>query len=623
MKELDKYQLQQRKTVFIGVLLLFFAILLYGFTRLQLLRHEFYTQRSLDNSVRKITVLPVRGLIKDNQGRILVDNRASFSVAVVPKVITDSTLFQLVDILNVDEQEVRAEMRKQFGFRPVIVERDIDYDTVIYLEEHRLEFPGVYTIPESKRYYHEGVNSPHVFGALGEVSLEEQQKQERYESGDMVGKYALERYYDLQLRGFKGARYVRVDAAGRDLGAFDEKRDISSIHGKDINLFMDYNLQQFAESLMVDHRGALVALDARNGGVIALVSKPDYDPRLLTGKIDEETWQKLMNDERHPLYSRSIQSVYPPGSTYKIVAAIAALEEKIVTPSWSVTCPGYFRIGRKVVNCWKAEGHGTVDMLAAIKGSCNVYFYQLGLEIGLDTWAQYSKKFGFGDYTGIDLPNESRGLVPTRSFFDKRYGVNGWTRGNLANLAIGQGELLVTPLQLAQFTMMLANKGVFYEPHIVDYVYDYDSGEKKYVSGPPKNVQGVSEKTYEIVRDGMRRVMEGGTGWAGKVWGLDMAGKTGTAQNPHGDSHAWFMTFAPYDLPEIAVAIIIENGGGGGAVAAPIARKFMEKYFGDRIEPRPVARKKETLAEMPIDSIIAPLNLESVRPINIPVERDN
>jgi len=612
MREVNKQDLEQRRLILIGVMLFFFAILVYGFIGLQVTKKDFYTQKSMDNSVRKVTTLPVRGLIKDSKNRILVDNNASFYVAVIPKVISDSTILELSGLLNSDIKEIKEIIKKQYGFRPVKIAHDVKYETIIFLEENRLHFPGVITSLEPKRFYRDAVYSPHIFGSLGEVSPEESNNSNVYDHGDIVGKTALEKNYDLDLRGSKGADYYRVDASGRELGLLNTDRNISALHGSDIHLYLDYEMQQFAESLMVDHRGSLVALDTRNGGVLAIVSKPDYDPRHLSGKIDPEVWNKLLTDESHPLYSRSIQSVYPPGSTYKIIAAIAALEENIITPAWKVTCPGYFKLGRKTIRCWNAAGHGTVDMYGAIKGSCNVYFYQLGLKIGLDLWAKYSKLFAFGKPTDIDLPNESKGLVPTEAFFNKRYGTNGWTKGNLANLAIGQGELLVTPLQLAQFTMIIANKGVYYKPHLLNYMVSQGSGAKTQFPANAQYITGISDVNYDIVREAMRQVVAGGTGWTGKVQGIEMAGKTGSAQNPHGETHAWFMTFAPYTLPEVSIAVIVENGGGGGAVAAPIARKFLEKYFYNKLIPRPAPKQ-----ESQIDTLVAPIDMNNFEPIEI------
>lgn len=431
----------------------------------------------------------------------------------------------------------------------------------------------------------------------------------------MIGKKGLEKKYDTSLRGTKGVYFARVDAEGRDLGIINPDRNIEAISGMDLYLTLDYSFQQFAESLMVDKRGAIVALDPRNGRVIAFVSKPDYDPRLLSGKISKEVWSILQSDTAHPLYSRGIQSVYPPGSTYKLVTVIAALQEGIITPKWTAYCPGYFKLGRKTIHCWNAKGHGNIQLRDAIIKSCNVFFYQLGLKIGIETWAKYSMMFLFGQPTGIDLPNESRGLVPTYDYYIKKYGPNGWTRGNLANLAIGQGELLTTPLQMAQFAMFIANKGVVHRPHIAHYLYNKDTQKRLFFPTETNYIQGISDDVYEFIREGMKQVVAKGTGWLGSIPGIEVAGKTGTAQNPHGEDHAWFIAFAPYDDPVIAVAVIVENGGGGGAVAAPIARKCMEKFFYDRLLPRTYA-KKDTIS---LDSLenLPPIDIEEVDRLRI------
>jgi penicillin-binding protein 2 len=615
MNKIDKTVLYNRSLIFSGFIFLIYVFLIYGFVRLQVTNKEIYLQKSINNSIRKIQLYPGRGLIRDQDGDILVDNRPSFSIAVIPKVASNKSVKFLCKLINLDEKEVKDKIRKLYGFRPVIIARDINYKQVIAIEENRLKHPGVISIVEPKRYYPEGIMSPHIFGATGEVSKAEQIMNTVYEQGDIIGKTGLEKKYDLDLRGSKGIHYLRVDASGRELGTYDINRDVSPIHGSDLHLYLDYETQQFAESLMVGQRGALVAIDVRNGGIISLVSKPDFDPRILTGRIYPAIWNKLQTDESHPLYSRAIQSVYPPGSTYKIVAAAAALQEKIITPRWKEYCPGYFRLGRKTIKCWKVKGHGLIDLNEAIKGSCNVYFLKIGLKIGIDIWTKYSRMFGFGARTGIDLPNESKGLVPSTEYFNKRY-PKGWTRGNLANLAIGQGELLVTPLQLAQFAMILANKGVYHTPHLVDHIYNYSTHSTTKFPVDTKYITGISDDVYYVVREGMRAVVNGGTGWLGKVPGIEMAGKTGSAQNPHGDTHAWFMAFAPYDFPEVAIAVVVENAGAGGGVAAPIARKFLEKYFYNRLIPRAVA-KKDTTDQINADSLTIPFDFNEIQPIQL------
>ncbi|NOX90305.1 MAG: penicillin-binding protein 2 [Calditrichaeota bacterium] len=606
----------KRLIIFSSFIIFSFTILVLGFFNLQVLQGEYYLQLSLHNVIRQVKLNPVRGLIYDSKNNLLVDNRPAFSAALIPAHTTKETVKKIADYFNIPVKNITYRLRSAPRFRPVIIARDIEKKKLIYLAENQYFLPGLDIILDSKRYYPKDVNSPHIFGYIGEVNQKEQERDPRYELGDMIGKAGLERYYDTDLRGTKGIRYIRVDASGKELGDFNPQLNEPPIHGSDLYLTLDYDLQKFAESLMEDKRGSLVAIDVRSGGILAMVSNPDYDIRLLSGKIDPEIWRTLLQDESHPLYGRSIQSAYPPGSTYKIVTAIAALQDEIITPAWEAYCPGYFRLGRRIIRCWKLDGHGWLDLYGAIKNSCNVYFSKLGLKIGLKTWSKYSKLLGFGKRTGIDLPNENPGLIPTIEYFNKIYGENGWTKGNLANLAIGQGELLTTPLQIAQFAMILANRGLYHRPHLVDHIYNYQTQKTIYFPVQSKYVVGVSSEVFDVVREGMHQVVNGGTGWLGKVPGIDMAGKTGTAQNPHGDPHAWFMAFAPYYHPEVAIAVMVENAGSGGGVAAPIGRKFLEMYFYHKLIPRPVI-KKDSLQVEPAINPIQSVPLDSLSPLPI------
>ena len=615
MNELSRQQRKSRQYFLTIAVVFFFLMLFSGFFRIQVAGSEKYYEISLDNSVRQLTQNPVRGTIRDVNGRILVDDRPSFFVSVIPRQLTNSTIELLAQIISEDPGFIREKISGRGTFRPVIIKKDLEYAVIAELEERRLDLPGVLVEIESKRYYPDGVFSPHIFGYVGEVDKNEASLNKHLEAGELIGKKGLEREYDTSLRGTKGVFFTRVDAEGRDLGMIDPGRNIDPIPGLDLYLTIDYNFQQFAESLMVDKRGAIVALDPRNGRVITFVSKPDYDPRLLSGKISEEVWSKLQGDTAHPLYSRGVQSVYPPGSTFKLVAAIAALQEKIITEKWTASCPGYFKLGRKTIHCWNEKGHGKINIREAIKGSCNVFFYQLGLKIGIDIWAKYSRLFLFGQRTNIDLPMENSGLVPTYNYYVKKYGENGWTRGNLANLAIGQGELLTTPLQMAHFAMLLANKGVVHRPHIAHYLHNKETGERLFFPTETDYIHGISDEVYSFIREAMHQVVSRGTGWRGSVPGIEVAGKTGTSQNPHGEDHAWFIAFAPYEDPVIAIAVIVENGGSGGAVAAPIAGKCMEKFFYDRILPRAVA-KKDTSQIDSLENII-PIDLTDIDRLSV------
>jgi len=616
MKSIQVTSFNFRRNVYSIFIIAVFALLVTGFLRLQVANRSVYLQKSIDNSVRRIQKYPVRGLIYDNTGRIIVETRPSFSVAVIPKAVSNEALAEVERLLGLNHDDVKQKLKKFYGFRPIIISQDISYEHVIYLDENKLNLSGVYIVVGPKRYYPEKVFSPHIFGTLGEVSTAEQLLNPSFEPGDLIGKSGLEKKYDADIRGAKGVEFIRVDASGKELGIYDAHRNLESVHGSDLHMHMDYNLQYFADSLFQDKRGSLVAIDVRNGGILAMVSKPDYDPRTLSGSIDPVIWKALVEDPGHPLYSRAIQSCYPPGSTYKIITAIAALQEGIITPSWHASCPGYFRLGKRIIKCWNPKGHGTLDLYGAIKNSCNVYFAQLGLKVGLDKWEKYSRMFGFGKTCGIDLPNENAGLVPSPAYYDKHLGSNAWTNGVMANLAIGQGELLTTPLQIAQFAMILANKGVYYTPHIVDKIYDYTTRSAINFPVEANYVQGVSEEVYTIVREGMREVISGGTGRLGKVFGMDMAGKTGTAQNPHGDPHAWFFGFAPFEHPEVAVAVILENAGGGGANAAPLARQVLEMYFYGKLMSQ-FATVKKSGDIVTADSLLKKLNMKMIQPIQV------
>jgi len=618
VNELSRQQRKARQITLNTVIIVFMILLISGFFRIQVAGGEKYYEISMDNSVRPLTQYPVRGTIRDVNGMILVDDRPSFFVAVIPRLLTQSTIDTVARVIGEEPELIREKISGRRTYRPVFIKKDLEYNIVAELEEKKLDLPGVFVDVESKRFYPEGVYSPHIFGYVGEVDKNEAQRNAELEAGELIGKKGLEKEYDTSLRGTKGVYFTRVDAEGRDLGIIDPDRNIEPIRGMDLYLTIDYRFQQFAESLMVGKRGAIVALDTRNGQILGFVSKPDYDPRLLSGRIPTDVWATLQGDTAHPLYSRVIQSVYPPGSTYKLIAAIAALQEGIITTQWTATCPGYFRLGRKIIHCWNAKGHGKINIMEAIRGSCNVFFYQLGLKIGLETWTKYSQMFHFGFRTNIDLPNESKGLVPTLDYYMKAYGPDGWTKGNLANLAIGQGELLTTPLQMAQFAMIIANKGVLHRPHIANYLYNEVSGARHFFPKETDYIRGISEDVYDLIREAMRRVVAGGTGWRGSVPGIEVAGKTGTSQNPHGDAHAWYIGFAPFDDPMIAIAVIVENGGSGGAVAAPIASKCMEKYFYNRLLPRAVV-KKDTAATDTLDNFM-PMDLENYDRLRIGIQ---
>lgn len=554
-----------------------FSLLLIKAWYLQVQTGTEYYSKSQANSIRIVEVIPSRGLIYANNNDIIVDNRPAFSLAILPVEISDSTLKKVSKISGLELESVKMKIRRANKYRPLIIKRQIDDSLRIYFEENLHFYPGISIQIEPKRYYTRPKIIPHVLGYINEVDDQTVASSSIYESGDIVGKSGLEYVYDLDLRGKKGFRYIRVDVRGREVGELYSKF-VTPVAAKDLYLTLVRKLQEFAESELIDKRGVVVAIDARNGGIIAMASKPDYDPDIFAEIISPGKWTELVNNPDKPLTHRAVQGIYPPGSTYKIVSSVLATDLKIVSPKWSIVCNGFMRIGRKTMECWNHKGHGEMAMLDAIKGSCNVYFYNLSLKIDLNAYADYSRKFMFGQKTGIDITGENSGLIPSYEFYEKRIGKGGFTKGYMANLVIGQGEVLTTPLQIAQFAMILGNSGEYFQPHFIDYLVDVEKGDTLRFQ-PIKRKIRIPTKSLQLSRRGMKEVVHGGTASNVALMDLVIAGKTGTAENPHGDPHSWFMGFAPYDNPEIAIAVLIENGGGGSMVAAPIARRFLEMYF--------------------------------------------
>jgi penicillin-binding protein 2 len=614
VEDINVYSKRTTLYVAIGVVVLIFVARLY---QLQLIYQSEYGKKSEENSIRTIPIEPVRGYMYDRTGRLVVDNRPAFTVTIMPFEFDPSTIDFLASILSLDPGFIRERLKKGAAysrFAPVKIIRDVDFRSLSALEENRARLPGVDYHIESKRYYTTRARASHILGYLKEVS-EGQLKQlgEGYQQGDVAGASGLEAQYEEVMRGKRGAEFSLVNVRGQVVGSVnDGGNDLPAVEGDDLILTMDFGLQTLAESLMADKRGAIVALDPQDGGVLAMVSKPDYDLSLMSGVTPPEVWRALNADESKPLFNRATLTRYPPGSTFKMILAVAALERNAVSPSWQIHCTGAFRLGNKVFK--DVHTHGTVDMLDAIKRSCNVYFYQVMLKTGLDAWSHYGAEFGFGERANVDIGEESPGLLPSTDYMDKRYGPKGWTKGFLPSLGIGQGELGVTPLQMACYAMALANKGVRYQPHTISALVDKVSGVKQPVV-PEKRTIMLSESTWELVREGMRRVVQepGGTGGLARVKGIESGGKTGTAQNPHGKDHAWYIGFAPFDHPKIAIAVLIENAGFGGSFAAPIAGMCIERYlygrlvrFDRQLQIQTVKQTEKTPAQRTISEATAP-----------------
>ena len=599
MPQQDDIEIYGKRRAMYIIITLIFLLYLGRLYQLQLIYRDEYGKKSEENSIRTIPREPVRGTIFDRNGTLVVDNRPAFSVTIMPFEFDRKNINYLAQLLSLDPEFVSDRLKKgetYSRFAPIKIKRDIDFKTLAALEENRGRLPGVDYQVESKRFYTTNAHASHVLGYTKEIS-EAQIKilGEDYAPGDVVGSSGLEADYETTLRGRKGAALTVVNVRGQVIGRFEGgKSDVQAVQGDNLLLSMDFGLQAFAESLMTGRRGAVVAVDPNDGGVLALVSMPDYDLSLFSGVTTPELWRSLNEDEASPLFNRATLTRYPPGSTFKMVLAVAALESGTITPSWRVTCTGAFRYGNKVFK--DLHVHGSVDLIEAIQRSCNVYFYQLMLKTGLDPWSHYGAEFGFGRLTGIDIFEENPGILPTQAYMDRRYGKSGWTRGFLPSFGIGQGDVGVTPLQMALYAAALATKGEYNEPHVVHAVVRSNPHSTDTVA-PSLRMINVSDATWSAVREGMRRVVEepGGTGGMARVKGIQSGGKTGTAQNPHGPDHAWYIGFAPFDHPKIAIAVLVENAGFGGSVAAPIAGQCIERYLYGRLirydgVPQPATR---------------------------------
>ncbi len=567
-------------------------VVLARFAYVQLYMGEQYLRESEKNRVRAVEVEPPRGLLRDRYGEILVDNRPAYAVYAIPAELkSKSPAYQLLATafhVSPDDLQKQIARNKRGNFTPVKIERQIDFSGLSLLYERRLELAGIDFRAESRRAYLNGIKAPHLFGYLGEISDAELNTfGEQYRPGDLIGKKGIERQYESTLRGHKGLRYVEVDALGRVVRDLDENdseflKPLAPQPGSDLLLGLDASLQRMLEIEMAERRGGAIVLNCKNGEVLALVSKPDYDPDLFSKPLSPQEWNRLSNHPDKPLYDRMVQSTYPPGSTFKLVLVIAGLETGLIDPNERVFCPGYFRLGNRSFGCWRQGGHGTVNLLQAIEQSCDVYFYRMGLKVGLEHWAEYSKRFGFGSLTGIDLVAERGGMVPDQEYLDQRYGRGRWSKGLMLNLAIGQGELLTTPLQMACFAMAIANEGRSFKPRLGRGIFDPVTSKEREVALPDSFlVRGIKPETYAMTKRGMYLVVNSPTGTAksARVPGVISAGKTGTAQNPHGETHAWYIGFAPFEDPQIAYCIFLENGGGGGANAAPFARKIIALLY--------------------------------------------
>lgn len=567
-------------------------------TQLQLLNPEHFDKESEKNSVKTIITTPARGLIYDRNSKLMVDNKPSYSVTITKKEFDTSKIELLSNVLGITPDDFRSFLKDIEGtnrFIPTRIVRDVDFKVISFIEENRDLLKGVDYKVEPIRLYSNNYRASHLLGYTKEISKEilKNQQGDYYKQGDIIGITGLEAGYETYLRGDKGYQFILQDSKGREMGSLnDGKNDIKAVSGNDLILSIDADLQKYAEDLLGNRNGAIVAIDPNNGEILTLVSKPDFDLNDFSGRLSPDIWNRLNNDPDKPLFNRATMTRYPPGSTYKMVTALASMQEGIMKTNSTLACFGSFTYGDRV---FKSHGsYGSIGFVTSIEMSVNSFYYQLVLKIGFDNWTKYGKIFGFGQKTGIDIPEETKGLLPSAEYFDKVYGPKGWTQGYLVSLGIGQGELGVSPLQMAAYCVALANSGTYYQPHLVRALKNPINGEQTPVSYKKREIE-IDQKYFDVVRKGMYNVVNGnGTAHAIKSSTVEIAGKTGTAQNPHGRDHSWFIAFAPYDNPKIAICVLVENAGFGAAVAAPIASRIILKYLLGNVDDTEIIDSKYT-----------------------------
>jgi penicillin-binding protein 2 len=601
-------ELSRRIGVAVAVVLVAFGAIAARLVSLQVVQGPEMRSLSEHNRVRLVRVPAARGVVYDRTGELLIDNRASFDVVFVPEDARDrpAVLRTLASHLEEREEAVVERLRapsKRPPYEGIVVRRDLEWPGVVALETHQLELPGVSLRVGPRRYYPYGPLAAHLLGYVGEVSETELSKttDPSIQRGDLVGKVNLEKAWDAELRGQPGGQQVEVDALGRRVRVLEE---VSDVPGDTLVLTLDRDLQEEAERALGDRTGAVVALDPRNGEVLALASRPAYDPNLFARGIQTGEWRALVEDPLKPLNDRAVQGQYPPGSTFKVVMAAAGLEEGAVGPRTGAYCRGGMPFGNHFFGCWRRGGHGRVGLHQAIVQSCDVFFYQLGQRLGVDTIAAWSRKFGLGLPTGIGLQNEKAGIIPDTQWKLHRF-KRPWLAGETMSVSIGQGYVTTTPLQMALVAATIANGGTVYRPHYVQRVVAPD-GTLRQAVAPEIIGDGpiLSPETAKKLRTAMRDVVMTGSGTGNKarIRAVEVAGKTGTAQTValrgsnrrarRSRDHAWFIAFAPVEAPTIALAVLIEHaGGGGGKFAAPIAKQILQHWFTRDAGPEPAETK--------------------------------
>ena len=563
------------------------AVLIGRAAYLQIYQGEYYAGLADGNRIRIVPSMAPRGTFYDRNGELLVTNRPGFSVSLLPLTapISDDVIDRLSDLLKVPTDEIKTKIAGHSGFNPIRIKTDVTPDIVSIIEEQKSQYPGVVIEVTPIRDYILKQEGAHTFGYVSEINDTEleKMKDEGYKSGDIIGKFGLEKVYDKELRGENGGQQVEVDVSGKPVQILGRKEPVP---GDDLELTIDINLQQAAEKAVDEqltqigaHAAAAVVMNPQTGEILAMVSRPAFDPNLFAHGISSKDWNQLNNNPYHPMDNKTITGEYPPGSTFKIVTGTAALTEGVVTPDEQIFDSGHHWIIPK----GNADGEalGWLNFRTALAHSDNVYFYEMGNRLGIDRLEKYARMFGLGAKTGIDLPYEATGLVANRRYKEKNFDDGEWYLSETFDAAIGQGFNLVTPLQAAMVMGEIAADGKRYKPHVVNRIIAPDGRVVKDFQPELLSQLDVPEEDIKLVQDGLHDVTKYGTAASSfRGFTVDIAGKTGTAENSQGRDHGWFVAYGPFDNPNIVVAVIVENGGYGSQSAVPIGRKILEAAFG-------------------------------------------
>jgi len=600
--------LENRKYVISALFVVLFLALIGRLFYIQVIK-DTYRLSAENNVFRYVTQYPARGLIYDRNGKLIVSNMAAYDVMVIPAQVKNIDTTEFCSLLGITNDLFKRQMQAAISYSrraPSIFLKQISDETYAGFQEKMYLYPGFYVQPRTLRKYSKPV-AAHILGYVSEVDANTISRNPYYRLGDYIGKSGIEEAYESELRGQRGVKIFMVDVFNRIKGSYaDGERDTMAVQGLDVISSIDLDIQEYGELLMKNKRGSIVAIEPNTGEVLAMVSVPNYDPGLLVGRVRSENFTKLQTDNTLPLFNRALMAIYPPGSTFKPINGLIGLQEEVITENTKFGCNhGYMNVG--------CHGHASpLDLPAAVANSCNSYFCQTfryilenrkysTVEEAYGQWKKYIDEFGFGHSLGTDFVNETSGFIPSSEYYDRYYGRNRWKALTVISLAIGQGEISTTPLQMANTTAAIANRGYYYTPHIVKGIGEAGMIDPKFKEKHYIDIDSVNFEKIILGMEGAVGGIPGATATVAAIPGIVVCGKTGTAQNNHGDDHSIFIAFAPKENPKIAIAVFVENAGFGATYAAPIASLMIEKYLTGTITSNASKAKEQRMLSLNLE----------------------